>query len=233
MRRVVTASDDPKWTAVDEYIADRLVPKNDALAAVLAANRAAGLPAIDVSPLQGRLLQVLVRAVSARRVLEIGTLGGYSTVCLARALPPDGRVVTLEIDPKHAAAATANFRRAGVAEMVELIVGPARQSLERLVDGGRGPFDLIFIDADKPSNPEYLAWALRLSRVGTLIVVDNVVRDGAVADAADADPKVVGSRQALEMLGADQRLCATAMQTVGCKGYDGFALAVVMEDVKR
>ncbi|MFO0872482.1 MAG: O-methyltransferase [Phycisphaerales bacterium] len=212
---------------MDGYFAAHFAPQDDALAAALAANAAAGLPPHDVSPLQGRLLQVLATAVHARSVLEVGTLGGYSTIWLARALPPGGRVVTLEANPAHAAVAVANLERAGVAKSVELVVGRAAETLPRLAAEGRGPFDLIFIDADKPSNPEYLGWALRLSRPGTLIVGDNVVRGGAVADATSADPNVLGVRRFTELLAAEPRLLASAVQTVGCKGYDGFAIAVV------
>ena len=219
--------DDPRWAAVDDYFADHLAPQDDALSAALAANARAGLPPHDVSPLQGRLLQVLARAVSARLVLEIGTLGGYSTIWLARALPAGGQVVTLESDPAHAAVARSNLERAGVAGSVELRVGRAIETMPQLAADGRGPFDLIFIDADKSSNPDYLAWAIRLSRPGTLIVGDNVVRGGAVADADNLDPNVRGVRRFVELLAAEPRLCATAIQTVGSKGYDGFAVALV------
>jgi predicted O-methyltransferase YrrM len=220
-------ANDPRWAAVDAYFADRLAPQDEALVAALAANATAGLPPHDVSPLQGRLLQVLVHAVKARTILEVGTLGGYSTIWLARALPPGGRVVTLEANPAHAAVARSNLDRAGVAAAVELRVGRAADTLPQLVAERRGPFDLIFIDADKPSNSEYLRWALRLSRPGTVIVGDNVVRGGAVADVASTDPNVVGVRQFVDLLAADPRLVASAVQTVGSKGYDGFAIAFV------
>jgi len=217
-----------EWSAVDAFFTERLVPPDNGLAAVLTANAAAGLPPHDVSPLQGRFLEILVRLLRARRVLEIGTLGGYSTVCMARGLPDDGRIVTLEADPRHAAVARANFDRAGVAGRVDLREGPALDTLAGL---GRtaGPFDLVFIDADKPSNPAYLAAALALTRPGSVILADNVVRDGAVADPADADPRVRGVRRFTELVAAEPRLVATALQTVGAKGWDGFALALVVD----
>ena len=215
---------DERWRAVDDFITGMLVGPDPALDAALAANRAAGLPPIDVSPPQGKLLHLLARAIGARRVLEIGTLGGYSTIWLGRALGPDGRVVTLEREPRHAAVAADNLARAGLAEQVDIVVGPALETLPNL----DGPFDLVFVDADKPSNAAYLAQALRLSRPGALIVVDNVVRDGRVADPTDDDPAVVGSRRFTEALAAEPRLSATELQTVGSKGYDGFALALVL-----
>jgi predicted O-methyltransferase YrrM len=215
---------DERWRAVDDFITGMLVGPDPALDAALAANRAAGLPPIDVSPAQGKLLHLLARAIGARRVLEIGTLGGYSTIWLGRALGPDGRVVTLEREPRHAAVAADNLARAGLAEQVDIVVGPALETLPDL----DGPFDLVFVDADKPSNAAYLAQALRLSRPGALIVVDNVVRDGRVADPTDDDPAVVGSRRLTEALAAEPRLSATELQTVGSKGYDGFALALVL-----
>src|SRR5947209_6942019 len=181
-----------QWTAVDRYITDLLVPPDPALDEALRASAAAGLPAINVSPNQGKLLHLLARLRGARTILEVGTLGGYSTIWLARALPDDGRLVTLESDPKHAAIARGNIARAGVADRVELRLGRALDTLPRLAEEGRGPFDLIFIDADKPNNPDYFAWAVKLARPGSLIVVDNVVRDGAVADAASPDPRVQG-----------------------------------------
>jgi predicted O-methyltransferase YrrM len=203
------------WTAVDRYIEDLLLDP------VPAAGD--GLPAHEVSPPQGALLELLARAAGARRILELGTLGGYSTIWLARALPPGGRVTTLELDPGYAAAARENLARAGVAELADVVVGPALETLPRL----DGPFDLVFIDADKRSNPEYLRWAIELSRPGTLIVADNVVRGGAVADPGDPDPSVRGVRAFFEALAAEPRVRATAIQTVGAKGHDGFALAVV------
>ena len=217
-----------RWTAVDRYLTELLVPSDPALDATLQANTAAGLPPHDVSPTQGKLLHLLARLQRARTILEIGTLGGYSTIWLARALPPGGRLTTLEADRRHAEVARANLARAGVADVVDLRVGPALESLPQLVTGA--PFDLIFIDADKPSNPDYLAWALRLSRRGSLIVADNVVRDGAVVDERSTDPSVRGVRDMLALMGAEPRLVATAIQTVGAKGYDGFAIALVTAD---
>jgi predicted O-methyltransferase YrrM len=219
-----------RWTAVDRYITDLLVPPDPALDEALRDSVAAGLPPINVAPNQGKLLMLLARVHGARDILEVGTLGGYSTIWLARALPDGGRLVTLESDPKHAEVARANIARAGLAGVVELRLGPALETLPRLAAEGRGPFDLIFIDADKPSTPEYFAWALRLSRRGSLIVVDNVVRDGAVADAASEDAAVQGVRRFYERLAAEPRVSATAIQTVGSKGYDGFALALVTAD---
>jgi predicted O-methyltransferase YrrM len=211
------------WQDVDAYIEGRLVPADPALQAALAANAAAGLPAIDVAPTQGKLLNILARMVGARRILEIGTLGGYSTIWLARALPADGRLVTLEAVPRHAAVARENIARAGLGDRVEVRVGAALDSLPGL----EGPFDFIFIDADKPSNPDYLDWALRLSRPGTVIVCDNVIRGGRVADMGNRDPALVGTRALFDRLGDDARLTATAIQTVGAKGWDGFAIALV------
>ena len=208
---------------MDGYLAGLLVGPDAALDAALAANAAAGLPAIDVSALQGKLLHLLARLAGARRILEIGTLGGYSTIWLARALPEDGRLVTLESERRHADVARANIDRAGLAGRVELILGPALDTLPTL----SGPFDLVFIDADKRSNADYLAWALRLSRPGTVVVCDNVVRDGAIADPDAHDPGVEGTRRLFEMLAAEPRLSATAVQTVGAKGWDGLAIAIV------
>ena len=215
------------WTRVDTYIETTLFGTDPVLEAALAASRAAGLPEIAVSPTQGRLLALYVKMLTARRVLEIGTLGGYSTLCMARAQPQDGRLVTLEFDPAHAAVARANFERAGLSSRIDLRLGRAIDTLPEIAKEGLGPFDLVFIDADKPSNPEYLAWALRLTRPGALIICDNVVRDGAVADPASTDPRVIGTRRMFEMMAADPRLTVTAIQTVGCKGYDGFAVALV------
>lgn len=219
------------WTKVDRYFGDLLAPAAGALDAALRANERAGLPQIDVTPLQGRFLEFLVRVTGARRVLEIGTLGGYSSIWMARALPAEGRMVTLELEPHHAAVAQLNLENAGVAECVEILVGPATEtlaSLEKNNSGQGAPFDLIFIDADKQGYPEYLKWALKLSRPGTVIVADNVVRDGKVADAKSKDPRIQGVRRFTEMLAAEPRLSATVLQTVGAKGYDGFALAVVL-----
>lgn len=222
------AMNQEQWTAVDQYMTDLFVPSDPALDEALRDADAAGLPPHNVAPNQGKLLWLLATIHRARTVLEIGTLGGYSTIWLARALPPDGRVITLEASPHHAAVAKANIERAGCAERVEIRVGRALDTLPQLASENCGPFDLIFIDADKPSNPEYLAWALRLSRLGTLIIADNVVRNGAVADANSSDPNVQGIRSFNELLAADSRLSATAVQTVGSKGYDGFAMAVVV-----
>ena len=216
------------WIAVDEYLNDSLSLSDPALDAALAANVAAGLPSIDVSPSQGKFLQILAQLRDAQRILEIGTLGGYSTICMARALPEGGRLVTLEVDAKHAKVARANISRAGFSEFVEIRIGPALETLARMQEEGTEPFDMVFIDADKPNTPAYLDWALKLSRRGTLIVCDNVVRDGALADAESMDPAVQGARRLFEMLGAEPRLSATALQTVGLKGYDGFAIALVV-----
>lgn len=215
------------WTAVDNYIAGKLLPTDPALEAALEGNREHGLPAIDVSAAQGKLLYLLARMNGAKRILEIGTLGGYSTIWLARALPADGKVVTLELDPRHARVAQANIDGAGVSERVGLRIGPALDSLAALGKEGAGPFDLIFIDADKPNNRNYLTWAMKLSRSGTVIVCDNVIRDGAVVRADSGDANVEGARAAFDFIGNDERLEATAIQTVGAKGYDGFAIAVV------
>jgi predicted O-methyltransferase YrrM len=219
-----------QWTAVDRYLADLFVPPDPALAGALEASAAAGLPAINVSPNLGKFLHLVARVQGARSILEIGTLGGYSTIWLARALPPDGRLITLEADPKHAAVARANFVRAGLAEVIELRLGPALDTLPQLAAEGRGPFDLIFIDADKRNNPAYLGWALRFSRRGSLIVADNVVRKGAVLDEANQDADIQGVRLFNELLAAEPRVSATALQMVGVKGYDGFAIALVTDD---
>lgn len=216
------------WTAVDRYITDLLLPADPILGAALEANRAAGLPAIDVSPVQGKLLHLLARSQGARRILEIGTLGGYSTIWLARALPPDGRLITLEADLKHAEVARSNIKRAGLDYLVELRVGPAQNTLPRLVEENAAPFDFIFVDADKTGYPEYLKWSLKLSRVGTMIVADNVVREGAITDPENADPNVRGVRRFFELLAAEPRLSATVLQTVGAKKYDGMAFALVV-----
>jgi len=218
------------WTEVERYLNDRLIPGDPVLDAVLEANAAAGLPPIDVSSNEGKLLQLLAQLCRAQRILEIGTLGGYSTIWLARALPPGGRLVTLEANLKHAGVARSNIARAGLADVVDLRIGLALDTLPQLENEHAGPFDLIFIDADKPNNTAYLTWALRLSRKGTLIIVDNVVRDGAVLDASSADGSVQGARDVLEMLGSEPRLSVTALQTVGSKGYDGFAMALVIGD---
>ena len=218
---------DQRWEVVDRYLANHLAPQEDSLAAAVEASARAGLPPHEVSPLQGKLLHLLTKAVGARKVLEIGTLGGYSAIWLARALPPDGKIITLEHNPDHAEVAQMNLTRAGVSELVEVRVGLATDTLPRLVAEGRCPFDLIFIDADKASNPEYLDWSLRLSRPGTLLIGDNVVREGGVADPASADPSIQGVRRFIEMLSSEPRVSATAIQTVGSKGYDGFVLAII------
>jgi predicted O-methyltransferase YrrM len=211
------------WSAVDDYICDLFVGDDPILAAALAASDAAGLPQIAVAPNQGKLLHLLARVQGARAILEIGTLGGYSTIWLARALPSDGRLITLEANPKHAAVAAANIERAGLAAIVDLRLGPAIETLPQLA----GPFDLIFIDADKESGADYFRWALKLSRRGSLIIVDNVVRDGKVIDAESRDPMVRGTRRLYEAMAAEPRVSATIIQTVGRKGYDGLAIALV------
>ena len=216
------------WSNVDDWFSDTLLDADPALTATLAASAAAGLPAIHVAPNQGKLLHLFARMIGAKRVLEVGTLGGYSTIWLARALPADGQVVTLEADPKHAAVARANFAAAGLAERIEVIEGPALQSLPKLAASAPRSFDLVFIDADKPSNPDYFAWALELTHRGSVILVDNVVRDGAVIDAASTDPSVQGVRRLMARVAAEPRVSATALQTVGAKGYDGFLLATVI-----
>jgi len=213
-----------QWSAVDRYYTDALIPADPALdAALRSVAEELGWGEGSVSPTQGMLLHLLARACGARAILELGTLGGYSTIWLARALPPGGRLVTLEADPEHARVARANLARAGVADVAEVVLGRALDTLPRLA----GPFDLVFLDADKEHNPEYLRWALELSRPGTLIVADNVVRGGAVLDAASTDPSVRGMRRFNELLAADPRVNATAIQTVGSKGWDGFAVALV------
>jgi predicted O-methyltransferase YrrM len=217
------------WTAVDEYIADQVLPVDETLEEALRASAEAGLPNISVAPNQGKLLHLLARVKGARSILEIGTLGGYSTIWLARALPPGGRLVTLEADPRHAEVARGNIARAGLADVVELRLGPALDTLPELDSAGYGPFDLVFIDADKPNNSNYLRWALRLTRPGSLIVVDNVIRGGGVVDQDHGDPRVQGTRSLYETIAAEPRLTATVVQTVGSKGYDGFALALVTE----
>ncbi len=215
------------WNEVDRYF-DRLIPSDPALDAALAANRKAELPAIDVTPLQGKFLELLVRISGAHRVLEIGTLGGYSTLWLARALPQGGQVVTLELEPRHAKIARANLQNTGILDRVDLRVGRAAGLLRALVAGNAAPFDLIFIDADKASYPEYLEWSLKLSRPGTVIVADNVVRDGKVIEPDNPDPNIQGVRRFTDLIASEPRLTSTVLQTVGSKGYDGFALAVVI-----
>jgi predicted O-methyltransferase YrrM len=219
------------WSAVDAYVSDLLVEHDDALEQALADSADAGLPAIAVSPPQGKFLHLLARVHHAESVLELGTLGGYSTIWLARALPADGRLVTLEVDPAYAAVAASNIARAGVAERVEQRVGPALESMRALIAERAGPFDLVFIDADKQRTPEYFELALELTHPGSVIVTDNVVRDGELVDADSADAGVQGMRRFHELLAADRsgarRVSATTIQTVGAKGYDGFTLALV------
>jgi predicted O-methyltransferase YrrM len=222
MKRLET---DELWMAVDAFIAEGLVPGDEALDAALAASEAAGLPAINVAPNQGKLLMLLARAIGAHRILEIGTLGGYSTIWLARGLLPDGRLITLEANPEYAEVARANLARAGFAEMIELRLGRAQDTLPALAS--EGPFDLIFIDADKPGTPGYFQWAVKLSRRGSLIVVDNVVRGGAVLDAKSDDASVQAMRRFFELAATDPRVSGTAIQTVGAKGHDGLAVLLV------
>ncbi|WP_326913189.1 O-methyltransferase [Sphingopyxis chilensis] len=214
-----------RWQAVDDYIAGKLLGEDDALATALANNSAQGLPPIDVSAAQGKMLFLLAQMAGAKRILEVGTLGGYSTIWLARALPADGALVTLELEAHHACVARDNLERAGVADRVDLRVGPAAESLAAMT--GEAPFDFVFIDADKQNNAHYVAEAIRLGRPGTTIVVDNVVREGGVLDADSDDERVVGTRALFDMLAADPRLDATAVQTVGAKKWDGFVLALV------
>ncbi len=216
-----------QWTAVDRYITDMLVPPDPALDAALAASAAAGLPPIAVAPNQGKLLHLLALTRGARNILEIGTLGGYSTIWLARALPTGGRLITLEAEKKHARVARTNIIRAGLADVVEVRLGKALDSLPKLAAEHCGPFDLIFIDADKANIPAYFTWALELSRRGSLIIVDNVVRKGAVIDAASRDPSIQGVRRFNELLAAEPRVSATTIQTVGSKGYDGLTIVLV------
>jgi predicted O-methyltransferase YrrM len=215
------------WKKVDSFFTDALVPADPALDAAITTNRKADLPAIDVTPLQGRFLELMIRATGARRVLEIGTLGGYSTIWMARAVGFGGQVVTLELDPHHAKIAQHNLENAGVADRVELRIGPATESLATLVAEKSTPFDFIFIDADKAGYPDYIHWSLKLSRRGTMIIADNVVRDGKVIDDADPDPNIEGVRRFTELVTAERRLSTTVLQTVGSKGYDGFAIAIV------
>lgn len=214
---------DQVWTAVDQYFDGALTPDDPALSAALKASEAAGLPAIQVTPAQGKQLHLLARSIHARRILEIGTLGGYSTIWLARAVPADGELLTLEVDPRHAEVARGNVANAGLADRVEVRVGPALETLPDLA----GPFDFIFIDADKPNNAGYFAHAVRLSRPGTIVVVDNVVRNGTVVDASNSDAAVQGTRRLVEAVAAEPRVSATTIQTVGAKGYDGYLLALV------
>ncbi len=217
------------WTAVDQYIADMLVPTDPALDAAIEDSKAAGLPAIAVTPAQGKLLHLLARLQGARRILEMGTLGGYSTIWLARALPEGGRLVTLEVNPEYSKIAQANISRAGLDSVVHLRLGAALDSLPQMAAEGAGAFDFIFIDADKKNIPQYFEFARKLSRPGSLIIVDNVVRDGRVIDAKSHDPDIQGIRRFNQMLAGAQGVCATALQTVGAKGHDGFAFVLVTD----
>ena len=219
-----------QWSAVDDYFTDKLVKPFPPLDGVQEACAAAGLPAISVSPPQGKLLKILAQIRGARRILEIGTLGGYSTIWLGYGMQRDGRLITLESDPKHAEVATANIARAGLADRVEVRLGLALDSLREIKKNEEGPFDFVFIDADKPSIPDYFWWALRLTRRGAIIIVDNVVREGEVVDADSKDAAVQGVRKFMDNLAGESRVSATAIQTVGVKGYDGFAIAVVLGD---
>ncbi|MET8134882.1 O-methyltransferase [Streptomyces sp. NPDC005251] len=220
-------SESQLWNDVDDHFTTLLAPADEILTAALRDSDAAGLPPINVAPNQGKLLQLLAEIQGARRILEIGTLGGYSTIWLGRALPADGQLITLEYDPRHAEVARANLMRAGLDKIAEVRVGPALESLPKLADENPEPFDFVFIDADKVNNPHYIEWAARLTRPGSVIVLDNVVRGGAVTDGASTDPSVLGTRAALELIASHPKLNGTAVQTVGSKGYDGFALARV------
>ena len=225
---MTTAQASPEvWSAVDEFIADSLVGQDDALEQALRDSEAAGLPAISVSPGHGKLLHLLARMLGARRILEIGTLGGYSAIWLARALPADGTLITLEYEPRHAEVARANLRRAAVADRVEVRVGKALDLLPGIAAESAGPFDLFFIDADKVNNPRYFEWALRMSREGSVIVVDNVVRNGGILHSESEDEAIRGTRELYALVSAEPRVRATALQTVGIKGYDGILIARV------
>lgn len=215
------------FTAVDQFITETIVEEDEGLQASVAAAEEAGLPSIQVSPPQGKLLQLLVRLVGARRILEFGTLGGYSAILMARALPEDGRLITLEANREYAEVARRSIGAAGVGEKVEIRVGPALEALPGLEEDGVGPFDLVFIDADKVNTPNYFAWALGRTRPGGLIIADNVVRDGSLADAASSEDATRAQRRLHEMLSGDSRVSATTIQTVGVKGYDGFLIALV------
>ncbi|MDT9683657.1 O-methyltransferase [Streptomyces sp. TRM76323] len=217
-----------RWSAVDAYVTDLLAPADEALTAALAASDEAGLPQIAVAPNQGKLLHLLARVQGARTILEIGTLGGYSSIWLARALPPEGRLISLEYDPAHAEVARLNLARAGLDAVAEVRTGAALDTLPELEAEGAGPFDLVFVDADKKNNPRYVEWALRLTRPGSVIVVDNVVRGGRVVDGETADEAVRGTREMFDLVARDPRLDATAFQTVGVKGYDGMLVARVV-----
>jgi predicted O-methyltransferase YrrM len=216
------------WEKVDDYLSRRLAPSDDMLDLALRSAAEAGLPAINVSPSQGKLLGLLVRMCGAKRILEVGTLAGYSTIWMARALPPGGRLVTLELDPRHAQIARQNIESAGLGDSVEILVGEAVGALDGLIDSGTEPFDFIFLDADKENNAAYLERSLALSHPGTVIVGDNVVRRGRVADSSDSEKDVLGVRAFLDLMSKHPRLDSTAIQTVGCKGWDGFSLSVVL-----
>jgi len=218
---------EPVWTEIDSYFEKKLVGADPALAACLRASADANLPDIQVSPVQGRLLHLIAKLHGARRILEVGTLGGYSAICLARALPPDGKLITLEIDPKHADVARSNLDHAGLSDKVEIRLGPALDSLPKIASEGAGPFDMFFLDADRPNNRAYLDWVLRLSAPGAVLVIDNVVRHGSVVDASSEDSSVRGLREMIDALASERRVTATAIQTVGRKGYDGFLLAQI------
>jgi predicted O-methyltransferase YrrM len=222
-----------RWIEVDKFFSDALIAPDSALESALESSRVAGLPAISVSPNQGKLLELLARMLDAQSILEIGTLGGYSTIWLARGMQAGGRLITLEADPAHAAVARGNIARAGLESVVELRLGSASDTLPQISAEGLGPFDLIFIDADKKSIPPYFEWALRLSRPGGVIIVDNVVRDGRVVDSESDDPDIQGVRRFLQMVGENATVSGTAIQTVGLKGWDGFAIVRVASDDKR
>ncbi|WP_458119421.1 O-methyltransferase [Paenibacillus sp. Z6-24] len=216
-----------RWSEVDHYVEQKLIPEDSIMKQVLLSNQQADLPPFDVSPLQGRFLQLLVRMSGARRILEIGTLGGYSTIWMARALPAGGRIVTLELNRHHADTAAANFELAGVTGQIELRQGDALKQLARLDEEDAEAFDFIFIDADKPNNPDYLKWALRFSRPGTVIFGDNVIREGEIINQQSSDPRIKGVRTFYDMLAGEPRITATALQTIGSKGYDGFMIGIV------
>jgi predicted O-methyltransferase YrrM len=220
---------DPRWDEVERWIGDRIVPVDDALRDAIEQSASAGLPAIQIEPPTGKLLNLLARMIEAERILEIGTLGGFSTIWLARALPDDGRLITLEADPHYAEVAQKNIASAGLDERVDLRVGPALEELPRILEAGEGPFDLVFIDADKKNQDKYLAWALDLTLVGAVIVGDNVIRGGRVVDHDPDNETNEGIRRFIDLLAADPRIDATAIQTVGSKGYDGFAIGLVVE----
>ena len=221
------------WTDVDQYFSDKLLPKDPILESAAEAAEKAGLPPIAISPNQGKFLQLLSQIIGAQSILELGTLAGYSTIWLARGMRPGGRLITVEVDPKHADVAKSNISRAGLKDAVEVRLGSALGVLPQLFAEKRGPFDLIFIDADKENIPDYFEWSMKLSHPGTLIIVDNVVRDGAVIDANSPDPRIEGVRKFVDLLAAESRASGTTIQTVGIKGYDGFAMVLVGADYRR